>query len=209
VIQHHTASPTSLHRAVGYPYLIDAHHLHPVVRGAVSTLLRSRAQGNWEGLHVAPSWCPSHRAQLCTYFWWFGRPAHVPRLSLFGLVVGARRIRVFLRFRMGVHGSPIDVGRWRWVPRSHQTCDMCDTGVVGDEHHFVFVCPALAAVGTHYAPLFALGSRTLRAFVWQPNLLMVVRYNYDCFQVRAWILNPCVGVSIEPASSGWTDVILW
>jgi hypothetical protein len=147
--------------------------------------------------------CPSHRAQLCTYFPWFRRPAQVPRLSLFDLVVDARRLRIFLRFRMGVHGLPIDVGRWRGVPRSRRTCDKCDTGVVGDEHHFVLVCPALAAVRTQYAPLFALGCRTLRAFVWQPDLLMVVRYIYDCFQVRARILNPCVGVpSNQPHLAG-------
>jgi len=188
---------------VGYPYLIDAHHLHPVVWGAVRTLLCGRAQGPWEGLHVAPSLCPSRRAQLCTYSRWLRRPAHVPRLTLFDLIVDARRLRVFLRFRMGVHGLPIDVGRWRGVPRSHRTCDMCDTGAVGDEHHFVFVCPALAAVRTHYAPLFALRSRTLRAFVWQPDLLLVVRYIYDCFQVRARILNPCVGVpSNQPPLAG-------
>jgi hypothetical protein len=80
---------------------------------------------------------------------------------------------------------------------------MCDTGVVGDEHHFVFVCPALAAVRTQYAPLFALGCRTLGGFVWQPDLLMVVRYIYDYFQVRARILNPCVGVpSNQPHLAG-------
>jgi hypothetical protein len=67
------------------------------------------------------------------------------------------------------------------APRSQRTCDMCDTGVLGDEHHFVFVCPAFAAVGTHYAPLFALGSKALPAFVWQPDLLIVVRHIYDCF----------------------------
>ena len=38
---------------VGYPYLIDAHHLHPVVWGAVSTLLRSRA-GYVGGLACCP-----------------------------------------------------------------------------------------------------------------------------------------------------------
>ncbi len=69
---------------------------------------------------------------------------------------------------------------------------MCDTGVVGDEHHFVSVCPALAAVRTHYAPLFVLKSRTLRAFDWQRDLRIVVRYIYGCSQAR--ILNPCVGV---------------
>jgi hypothetical protein len=115
----------------------------------------------------------------------------------------ARRLRVFLRFRMGVHGLPIDVGRWRGVPRSQKTCYMCDTGAMGDEHHFVFVCPALAAVRTHYAPLFALRSRALRAFVWQPDLLLVVRYIYDCFQVRARMLSPCIGVpSNQPHLAG-------
>jgi hypothetical protein len=103
----------------------------------------------------------------CTYFRWLRRPAHdhVPRLTLFDLIVDARCFRVFLRFRMGVHGLPIDVGQWRGVPRSQWTCDMCesqcDTGAVGDEHHFVFVCRALAAVRTHYEPLFALRSRPL------------------------------------------------
>jgi hypothetical protein len=46
-------------------------------------------------------------------------------------------------------------------------------------------------------------SRTLRAFVWQPDLLMVVRYIYDCFQFRARILNPCVDVpSNQPHLAG-------
>ncbi len=31
------------------------------------------------------------------------------------------------------------------------------------------------------SPLLSLRSRTLPAFVWQPDLLMVVRYIYDCF----------------------------
>jgi hypothetical protein len=88
---------------------------------------------------------------------------------------------------MGVHSLPIDIGRWRGVPCSQQTCNTCDTGVVGGKHHTVFVCPALAAVRTHYASLFPLGSRTLRAFVWQPDLLMVVRYIHDCFKVPARI----------------------
>ncbi len=44
---------------------------------------------------------------------------------------------------------------------------------------------------------------SVEAFVWQPDLLLVVRYIYDCFQVRARILNPCVGVpSNQPPLAG-------
>jgi hypothetical protein len=100
---------------------------------------------------------------------------------------------------MGIMILPMHTGRWHGGPRSYRTCDMCDAGVVGDEHRFVFVYPALPAVRTHSAPLFALGSRTLHAFVWQPDLLMVVQYIYNCFQLHAQIVNPCVGVpSNEP-----------
>jgi hypothetical protein len=42
--------------------------------------------------------------------------------------------------------------------------------------------PSLAAVRAHYGPLFALKARTLRAFVWQSDLLMIVEYIYDYFQ---------------------------
>jgi hypothetical protein len=95
---------------------------------------------------------------------------------------------------MGVHGLPVEMGRWRGVHRFQRTCDMCDTGGVGDEHHFVFVCRALAAVRTHYAPWLALESRTLRAFLWQPDLLMVVRYNTT---VSSFVLGSSVRVLVS------------
>jgi hypothetical protein len=85
---------------------------------------------------------------------------------------------------------------------------MYDAGVVGDKHHhFFFVFPALAAVRTPYAPLFALKSVTLRAVVWQPDLLMVVWYVYECFQVRVDLDSVC-WCPIGSASSGWADVMM-
>jgi hypothetical protein len=75
---------------------------------------------------------------------WFGRPAHLSRQALLVLRTPVSPLRVFLRFRMGVHALSIDVGRRRGIPRLLRRCDVCDTGAVGDEHHFIFACPALA-----------------------------------------------------------------
>jgi hypothetical protein len=170
---------------MGCPYTIDVHHVHPVVWGAVRTLLRNPLQGPWEGLQVGPSLCPSCRAQLCTYFRWFRRPAHVPGLSLFHLVVDACHLRAFLRFRMGVNGLPIDTGRWHGAPRSQRACDMCDTGVVGYEHHFVFVCRPSLRLGHAMRHCLHSGPGLCALLFGSPDLLRVVRYIFDCFQVRA------------------------
>jgi hypothetical protein len=146
--------------------------------------------------------CPPHRAQLCTYFRWLRRPVYVSLLSLVDLV-NARRLRVFLRFRMGVHVLLIDVDRWRGVPRSQRTCDMCDTVLWGTSTTLCSSARLLLRLGRTMRRCLRFGSRILRAFVWLPDLLMVVRCIYDCFQVRARILNPRVGVpSNQPHLAG-------
>jgi hypothetical protein len=97
-------------------------------------------------------------------------------------------LRVFFRFRMGVHALPMDVGRRRGIPRLLRHCDMCGTGVVGDEHHFIFMCPALAPVRERFRPSFASGTRSLRLFIWQQDLRAVVRFVHECFVFRSSLL---------------------
>lgn len=175
--------------AVGYPYAIDAHRLHPIDVPAIKELLRSRASRSWHDLSVIPQLCPSGRAQACSYHRWFRRPARVSRSALLFLRVPVTRLRVFFRFRMGVHGLPIDSGRRRGVPRHLRLCDMCHMEVVGDEHHFIFVCPALDPVRQRYRQLFATGSRSLRLFIWQQDLCAVVHFVSECFALRSTILS--------------------
>ena len=50
----------------------------------------------------------------------------------------------FLRFRMGCHKLPRDTGCLLVCQdKTKQNCMMCQQGVLGDEKHLVFECPAL------------------------------------------------------------------
>jgi hypothetical protein len=59
-------------------------------------------------------------------------------------------------------------------------------GAVGDEHHFILLCSALATVRDRFHPLFACGTRSL-TFIWQQDLREVVRFVHECFVFRATV----------------------
>jgi hypothetical protein len=63
--------------------------------------------------------------------------------------------------------------RYMWVP-----------GPVGYERLFLFMCRAILRVGVHVWSMTTLLSRTQRAFVWQPSLVIVIRSKnvprFDC-----------------------------
>jgi len=182
-------------RRIGYPFTIRCDHLHLIDWSAVRTCLKRREDEAWTGLHISPRFCPSSRAQRCTYFRWFAKPSHYPRqLSAVRLPLGARLVRSYLRFRLGCHYLPIVVGRRTGVPRSERLCPHCSLGDLGDERHLVFICPAVQHVRDKYAHLFTRRGLTMRQFLWQDDMISVVRFVAECLD----ILQSTVAASHQP-----------
>ena len=46
----------------------------------------------------------------------------------------------FCRFRTSNHRLPIEVGRWENVERHNRLCQLCQSGEIGDELHYVLQC---------------------------------------------------------------------
>ena len=174
-------------RAMGYPYPIDCNRPHPIDVEVLEIVLNQVQDQAWHGLHISPRLGPSLGIQRCTYQRWFARPKHVSKDRLLFLPCSARKMRIFLRFRLGLHDLPIMTGRWQNIPRHERYCDMCSLPLVGDEQHFVFYCPALQMVRECYPMLFHLParSRSLRHFIWQENTAQVVNFIVDGFAHRA------------------------
>jgi hypothetical protein len=174
-------------KAVGYVLTIRVDSMDLIDLGCLARKLDRHQSRVWDGLDVCPRTGPSAGAKLCTYYRWFFPPHRPYSLSMraphvLGLPLSARRMRQFLRFRMGCHGLPRDHAFWgsQRVPRMSRTCQKCSLGQLGDERHLVFECPALQPIRDRYADLFCIVPLTMRQFMWQPAMLRVAHFVVEC-----------------------------
>lgn len=54
-------------------------------------------------------------------------------------------------FRCSNHKLPIEVGRWKNIPRENRLCELCNTDL-GDEYHYILCCTALSAERSMFIP---------------------------------------------------------
>lgn len=80
------------------------------------------------------------------------------------LHVSVTHVWVVFYSGMGLHGLQTDSGRRCGVPHHWCLCDLSHMGVVGDEHHFIFPCPALNPVRQCFRLGFATDTGCLQLF---------------------------------------------
>ena len=138
----------------------------------------------WQGLSVNPRTCPrDNMPRLCTYNAWFARPAVTHRKVIFRLPLSNKCVQSLLRFRLGCHNLPRDVGTRTAIPRSQRFCHVCSVGQPGDEYHLVFECRGLQRIRDRYPGLFGHHAETMIQFMWQADLHGVAKFVTDCLGV--------------------------
>jgi hypothetical protein len=173
-------------RATGYELSIRVDDMDVINVSALRQHIAQRRDSIWDGLDVCPRTCPSHKSRYCTYARWFARPHDAHTRTLLDVPVSAACMKGLLRFRMGCHRLPRDEGAWvrPRIPRLDRVCQLCATSALGDEKHLVFECPELQWLREKWSHLFE-GPRTMRAFIWQRDLIGVAKFVNACLQQTA------------------------
>jgi hypothetical protein len=70
------------------------------------------------------------------------------------MALASDRVCKLARFRLSSHYLAVETGRWSRVSQQSRICTKCQLGVVQDEHHAVFVCPALHDIRRELPVLF-------------------------------------------------------
>lgn len=63
------------------------------------------------------------------------------RLENYLLVLPSKIYLPLIKFRTANHKLPIERGRWENVPHEDRKCNLCDKNDIGDEFHYILICP--------------------------------------------------------------------
>ena len=75
-------------------------------------------------------------------------------LEAYLLLLNKNHRSIFTHYHTANHRLPIEVSRWENIPRSEQTCYLCEDDVIGDEYHFLFECYFFRNKRCQYLPKY-------------------------------------------------------
>ena len=127
--------------------------------------------------NLDPRTCPSQGVIACTYARWFQRPSWAfVKTTPLHLSLPPTILRLFIRFRAGCSGLPIDTGRRQHVPHAQRHCSKCASPSVCDECHLIFECPALTPLRVQFSSLFTPATQCMLGFMWQKDMCAVAMF---------------------------------
>ncbi len=103
-------------RRIGYAYCMDCRGPHKVDMATFRSIITQAKRLPEEGLHISPRLSTQGFPQLCTYIPWFARTRIIQLDILFSLPHSVWCVWQFLRFHLGVHALPVDMGRRNHIP---------------------------------------------------------------------------------------------
>ena len=106
--------------------------------------------------------------------------ARLGPLTVHRLPLSAGCVQTLLRFRMGCHNLPWDLGRRQGIPRLHRVCALCTGDNPGDEQHVIFECPGLQDIRDKHQGLFGEHAATMLQFMWQDDIHGVAIFIQAC-----------------------------
>ena len=164
------------------PYMFPL-PMGPHFRPGASQLQQAAAQqrqAHMQSLSLDPRSAPSASAKLCTYHRWFSRPEGKASATYWDVPMSNSKLHRVLRFRMGAHHLPIQMGRHLRLPRGMRVCHMCHSGAICDERHVLMECSALLDLRVTFAPLIAEASGIMARLVWADDQPLVSKYIIAC-----------------------------
>ena len=72
------------------------------------------------------------------------------RFEKYLTIMSQREATALCRYRCGNHKLPITTGRYNKVEKIERVCPLCNTKAIGDEHHYLFICPAFTQERSKY-----------------------------------------------------------
>lgn len=155
--------------------LLDELHLsslwqHPVAVPSAVLQIKRALQDKWFSQQLAD--VAASRLQHWLLFAHPTSPAPAQHLSLH---IDDKYVTALSRLRTGSSHLDVVVGAWRNIPRDQRTCSLCGNGV-GDEQHFLFVCPALADLRTVFLRNVPLDLNSTFNIANLPNIAMFSYY---------------------------------
>ena len=85
-------------------------------------------------------------------------------------ILNVRKYRhAYAQFRPGFHELDIEKGRYNYMPFTDRLCNICNLGQVGNERHFILICPVFDDIRKRCSAIDSINTPTVDTFYALPN----------------------------------------